>query len=93
MTDPNRPVDPETMHQMAIALALEITEKVLKPKGALRTTVVIEAMGVLYEMHARTLSPDGMNLCARHLNAMAQELTQTSVAMQLQAGCATEGLH
>lgn len=72
------PLSPEALNEQALALANEVIDKVLKHEQPRRIAVVLEAMSLLYEFHAKSLPPVGIGMCALHLSTLAKELTQAA---------------
>lgn len=71
---------PADLQNEAGALATEIIDCVLRQPEPPRTVVVLEALVMLYRIHAQSLSPHGIGVCAMTLGQLAGEMLQTSTA-------------
>ncbi|WOI47003.1 hypothetical protein [Acidovorax sp. BLS4] len=74
------------LQNQAGALATEIIDCVLRQPEPPRTVVVLEALVMLYRIHAQSLSPHGIGLCAMTLGQLAGEMLQASTATKV-PGC------
>ncbi|MBF9263592.1 hypothetical protein [Paracidovorax cattleyae] len=70
----------EEFRQQANVLAVEIVTRVLRPREPVRTTLVLEALLLLYRWHAMSMPVDARGACALAVGGMAAELLQASAA-------------
>ena len=82
MPQPTLPqLTPDELMLEGLKLSKEIIAKVFQHHTPpLRTVVVLEALMLLYRLHAEHLPPDAQGLCAMALGQMAGDLLQRSAA-------------
>ncbi len=89
VTESLTPITRAQFQEQALMLAKEIVDKVLRPSSPLRTTVVMEALMVLYCRHAESLPPEAKVDVAMALGGIAGELLQGASTTQSSAASAT----